>query len=171
MASKNNNKKPNTKNTQKKIQNTKQKSGSSNRANQRPVKSGMNPQVKAILLCATSILLFALLIIKGGNIWLLMKNFMFGIFGFCFVLVPFVFLYMGIMTSKEKQMAHKKAKIVLSILIVMFSCTIIYLCGDVDYDDVAPKCSAITPVPGGVGPMTIASLMSQTAEAIDNMKK
>jgi len=33
------------------------------------------------------------------------------------------------------------------------------LCGDVDYDDVAPVCSAITPVPGGVGPMTIAMLM------------
>lgn len=33
------------------------------------------------------------------------------------------------------------------------------LCGDVDYEDVAPKCSAITPVPGGVGPMTIAMLM------------
>ena len=34
------------------------------------------------------------------------------------------------------------------------------LCGDVDFDDVAPHCSAITPVPGGVGPMTIAMLMS-----------
>ena len=34
------------------------------------------------------------------------------------------------------------------------------LCGDVDYDDVAPVCSKITPVPGGVGPMTIAMLMS-----------
>ena len=34
------------------------------------------------------------------------------------------------------------------------------LCGDVDYDDVAPHCSAITPVPGGVGPMTIAMLMN-----------
>lgn len=34
------------------------------------------------------------------------------------------------------------------------------LCGDVDFDSVAPKCSAITPVPGGVGPMTIAMLMS-----------
>ena len=33
------------------------------------------------------------------------------------------------------------------------------LCGDVDFDDVAPVCSAITPVPGGVGPMTIAMLM------------
>ena len=34
------------------------------------------------------------------------------------------------------------------------------LCGDVDYEKVAPKCSAITPVPGGVGPMTIAMLMN-----------
>lgn len=33
------------------------------------------------------------------------------------------------------------------------------LCGDVDFDKVAPHCSAITPVPGGVGPMTIAMLM------------
>lgn len=33
------------------------------------------------------------------------------------------------------------------------------LCGDVDFEDVAPVCSAITPVPGGVGPMTIAMLM------------
>lgn len=34
------------------------------------------------------------------------------------------------------------------------------LCGDVDYDDVAPHCEFITPVPGGVGPMTIAMLMT-----------
>lgn len=36
------------------------------------------------------------------------------------------------------------------------------LCGDVDYENVAPKCSYITPVPGGVGPMTIVSLMKNT---------
>lgn len=34
--------------------------------------------------------------------------------------------------------------------------------GDVDFDNVAPKCSYITPVPGGVGPMTIVSLMKNT---------
>ncbi len=38
------------------------------------------------------------------------------------------------------------------------------LCGDVDFDTVAPKASAITPVPGGVGPMTIACLMENTLE-------
>lgn len=39
------------------------------------------------------------------------------------------------------------------------------LCGDVDFDNVAPKCSYITPVPGGVGPMTIAMLMENTLRA------
>ncbi len=36
------------------------------------------------------------------------------------------------------------------------------LCGDVDFENVAPKCAYITPVPGGVGPMTICSLMKNT---------
>lgn len=37
--------------------------------------------------------------------------------------------------------------------------------GDVDFDNVAPKCSFITPVPGGVGPMTICSLLKNTLKA------
>lgn len=40
------------------------------------------------------------------------------------------------------------------------------LCGDVDYDDVFLHCSAITPVPGGVGPMTIAMLMNNCVESV-----
>ena len=39
------------------------------------------------------------------------------------------------------------------------------LCGDVDFEDVEPVASAITPVPGGVGPMTIAMLMKNCVEA------
>ena len=39
------------------------------------------------------------------------------------------------------------------------------LSGDVDFENVAPKCSYITPVPGGVGPMTICSLMKNTLKA------
>jgi len=39
------------------------------------------------------------------------------------------------------------------------------LVGDVDYEAIAPKASAITPVPGGVGPMTIALLMKNTYQA------
>ena len=40
------------------------------------------------------------------------------------------------------------------------------LCGDVDYETVEPLCSAITPVPGGVGPMTICMLMKNCLEAM-----
>lgn len=43
------------------------------------------------------------------------------------------------------------------------------LVGDVDYDAVARKCSAITPVPGGVGPMTIAMLMSNCVTAAERL--
>ena len=42
-----------------------------------------------------------------------------------------------------------------------------YLSGDVDFNSVAEKCSFITPVPGGVGPMTIASLIINTLKAMD----
>ncbi len=44
------------------------------------------------------------------------------------------------------------------------------LCGDVKFDEVAPKCAYITPVPGGVGPMTICSLMLNTLAAAKGKK-
>ncbi len=45
------------------------------------------------------------------------------------------------------------------------------LVGDVDYDNVAPLCSYITPVPGGVGPMTIVGLMKNTLDAVKQNAK
>ena len=47
------------------------------------------------------------------------------------------------------------------------------LCGDVDFQNVEPIASAITPVPGGVGPMTIAMLMKNTIRAakLQNKKR
>ena len=41
------------------------------------------------------------------------------------------------------------------------------LCGDVDFENAAPKCCAITPVPGGVGPMTVTMLMKNTVKAFE----
>ncbi|MBR1759297.1 MAG: bifunctional methylenetetrahydrofolate dehydrogenase/methenyltetrahydrofolate cyclohydrolase FolD [Lachnospiraceae bacterium] len=46
-----------------------------------------------------------------------------------------------------------------------------HLCGDVDYEDVAPHTSAITPVPGGVGPMTIAMLMHNCVKSAEVYRK
>ncbi|HCS87608.1 MAG TPA: bifunctional methylenetetrahydrofolate dehydrogenase/methenyltetrahydrofolate cyclohydrolase FolD [Bacteroidales bacterium] len=42
------------------------------------------------------------------------------------------------------------------------------ICGDVDFQYVAPKCACISPVPGGVGPMTIVSLLQNTLQAYQN---
>ena len=39
------------------------------------------------------------------------------------------------------------------------------LCGDADFDELEPKVAAITPVPGGVGPMTVACLLLNTVTA------
>lgn len=44
------------------------------------------------------------------------------------------------------------------------------LCGDVDFERVAPICSAITPVPGGVGPMTIAMLLNNCLKSVEIQK-
>ncbi len=44
------------------------------------------------------------------------------------------------------------------------------LVGDVDFENVAPKCSYITPVPGGVGPMTIAMLLANTLKSAKKRK-
>ncbi len=44
------------------------------------------------------------------------------------------------------------------------------LCGDVDFDTVEPICGAITPVPGGVGPMTIAMLLHNCLESVEREK-
>lgn len=44
------------------------------------------------------------------------------------------------------------------------------LCGDVDFENVSKKCSYITPVPGGVGPMTVAMLGSNVLKAYKNIK-
>lgn len=98
-------------------------------------KRRMNPQVKAILLCAAGILFLALVLIPGGSAWLAVHRFIFGVFGFCSILIPIVFLYLGIMTAKEKDMAHKGAKVWLSVVVVLFTATLIYLCGSRNYNE------------------------------------
>ena len=119
-------------------------------------KRKMNPQVKAILLCAAGVLLFALVCIPGGAAWLAVHRFLFGLFGFCAILVPIVFLYLGVMTAKEKEMAHKGAKVWLSILIVLFTATLIYLCGIRNYNEGNSYFNAIgAAYQGSLNPQTV----------------
>ena len=124
------NKKPTSKSTAR--GNTRRSSRS---AKNEPVRRGLNPQIKAIILCAVGALLLALVIIPGGAFWKTMRSFLFGVFGVCSILVPLVFIYLGVMTAKEKQMAHKGAKIALSAVILVMVCTLVYLFGKTDFND------------------------------------
>nr|WP_316623467.1 DNA translocase FtsK [uncultured Ruminococcus sp.] len=133
MAAKKSNSNSKSKTTSKK--NTSKNPPPKRTAPKAPVRTGMNPQIKAILLCAVGAVMLALVLIPGGNLWKDIRSFIFGIFGFCSILVPFIFFYLGIMTAKEKQMAHKGAKIALSAVIVTLICTLIYLKGSVNYNN------------------------------------
>ena len=115
--------------------NTRSQSSAKKGSKNAPAVGGLNPQVKAIILCAVGALMLALVVIPGGAFWKTMRSFLFGIFGVCSIVVPMVFIYLGIMTAKEKQMAHKGAKVALSATIVVFICTLVYLFGKIDYND------------------------------------
>ena len=132
-------KKTKGKTSSKKSTNSARSRSSASRTSQRGAKAQpkrrLNPQIKAIILCAVGILLLALVIIPGGALWKTMRSFLFGVFGVCSILVPLVFIYLGIMTAKEKQMAHKGAKIALSAVIVVMVCTLVYLFGKTDFND------------------------------------
>ena len=108
--------------------------GGSSKPKPEEIKRGLNPQVKALLLVAAGILLLALVIIPGGAVWKSIHQFLFGIFGICALLVPVIFIYMGIMISKEKQMEHKGVKIALSLTVLIATCTLIYILGATDYN-------------------------------------
>ena len=112
-----------------------QSRGKSNKQQAVAERRRLNPQFKAILLCAVGVIMLALVIIQGGALWKDIHFFLFGVFGVCSLLVPVVLIYLGIMTAKEKQMAHKGVKITLSVLLVLFVSTLIYLFGRIDYND------------------------------------
>ena len=97
-------------------------------------KRRLNPQIKALLLCAAGVLLFALVMIPGGSLWKTLHSFLFGMFGVCALLVPAIFIYMGIMTAKEKVMEHTAAKLLLSLTVLVFTCTLFYLLSATDYN-------------------------------------
>ncbi len=92
----------------------------------KPEKSKMNPQIKALIFGAVAVLISCFIIIKGENIWSAVRNFIFGMFGLCSVLLPVMFIYLAVITAKEKQVAHIKAKGILIVTIILLADALIY---------------------------------------------
>ena len=110
-----------------------QKSKSKNSA---PAKSGLNPQVKAILMLASAVILLVLALFKGEHFWNWLHSVMFGIFGFCSYLLPVALGYFAIMTAKEKQMNRPAAKVGLVVLTVLLVSSLFYLFGSGEIKDI-----------------------------------
>jgi len=72
-------------------------SGKSKSKNTTPQKSGLNPQVKAILMLASAVILLVLALFKGEHFWNWLHSVMFGIFGFCSYLLPVALGYFAIL--------------------------------------------------------------------------
>lgn len=101
-----------------------------------PQKQGLNPQVKAIIMLASAVVLLALALFKGEHFWNWLHSVLFGIFGFCSYLLPLALGYFAIMTAKEKQMNRPGAKVFLVVLLVLLVSSLFYLFGSGDLKDI-----------------------------------
>lgn len=98
------------------------------RKKRQPAKqSTLSPRVRAILYAAAAVVFALLIFIKGENVWTSIRSFFFGVFGFCIFLVPIVLAYLCVVTEKEQMVAHYKAKIILCVLVIMFTGALVYV--------------------------------------------
>lgn len=126
------------KNTKRSSSNTKRSNNSKNkntkgRGSQQTQRAPMNPQVKAILLFASAVLLLVMAIFKGESFWSTLRSFFYGVFGFGFILIPVFLGYIAVMTAKEKQVARLSAKLTLSILIILLTSSLFFMFGPAEY--------------------------------------
>lgn len=92
-----------------------------------PAKKRLNPQIKALLYGAVAVILFFLIIINAKELlWAGGRSLIFGLFGICSILLPVVFIYMAVITAKEKEVSHRKAKTALIISIILLFGALIY---------------------------------------------
>lgn len=117
----------------KKAQNSSQKAKSNNSAKQPKVT--VSPRVKAILFATVAAIFTALIFFKGQHVWAAIRSFFFGLFGLAIVLIPIFFVYLCVITEKEKNVARFKIKVILCILTVLFSSASVYLINDAEFND------------------------------------
>ncbi len=129
-------KKSNTKRASSKKKSTSSRGRKTNNSNQETICMRMNPQVKAILLLASAILLLALVIFPGEAFWSTLRGFFYGVFGIGFILIPILLGYLAIMTAKEKQVARLSTKLLLSALIILLVSSLFFMFGSPDYKEV-----------------------------------
>lgn len=93
------------------------------------VHKGLSPRVRAILFGAVAVLFAVMIFIKGENVWTAVRGFFFGVLGFGIFLVPILMIYLCVITEKEKNVAHIRAKVITCSLIILLVGALIYILG------------------------------------------
>ena len=104
-------------NTKKKTNN--QKTNTKNKQNNN------NPQLTALILFASSVLMFLLAVIPAGGIWGALRTFLFGVFGFCSFIVPLILIVVSALTARNKEDRVLKHKLVeFSLILFIVTCIV-----------------------------------------------
>lgn len=114
---------------------TSARSGAKSRSNPQPKQPLLSSRVRAILFGLAAALFLGLIFITGAVGWMAIRSFFFGLLGICIFLVPVVLIYLCVMTEKEKQVAHIKAKIFMCVLLVMLVSAFTYVATGADFKD------------------------------------
>ncbi len=97
--------------------------------------SSLSPRVRAILFGTVAAVFLAMIFIKGENVWTAVRGFFFGVFGMGMFLIPILLGYLALVTEKEKIVAHIKAKVIISILIILLISALIYIIGGAEFNN------------------------------------
>ncbi len=102
----------------------------------------LSSQAKSIMFFGSALLLTALVLYKGENVWTIVHNFFKGIFGIFAISLPALLMYMGVVTAKDKKIAGNNiSKIVLGAIAVILLSNCVFLFGS---DPNAPKVDYFT---------------------------
>lgn len=122
----------------KKTQN--KKSAQSSRVNKQQEKENikkekvtLNPRIKAIIYFGIALVFLCLILIKGENVWSIIRGFFFGVFGSAIILLPIIFGYLAVITEKEGVTSKLKLKSIICALIALVLSTMQYIFSDLHY--------------------------------------
>lgn len=86
-----------------------------------------NSRVEAIIYALLAAVSLVIIFVKGGPVWMAIRGFFYGLFGMCIVLIPVLLVYLAVITTLEKKIAHFGAKIAMCVAIFILTETLVFL--------------------------------------------
>ena len=86
-----------------------------------------NKSVYTVVLFSVSVLLFFITMVKGENLWLIIHNFILGLFGVCSFFLPLLLLYVAVSEARGNETGNIKYKIIITCFSIILFCSSVYV--------------------------------------------